>query len=367
MYPVTDRFLAAIRQPHTVYSRVDAYYNDVLVMRNVPFTEGSVAVSGGDGVGRTLSLTVPDASLWDSLVPIGTELRPYRGIRYPGVALPEVVPLGVFGVDSQSMSLGPSGAISITAPDRWARVQRSRFEVPMASVKGALVTAEISRLLTGAVTVGVTTTATSTAVVGALVWDRDRDKAVNDLCTAAAAEAHFDWTGELVIRNAPLLSAAPIRWRVDASETGVLIGGERNRDRAKTYNVVVVSGTTVDGRTPYAPQTAADTDATSPTYVGSAMGRVPYFHASPLMMTAGQALTAATAILNKTKGLAASLNVEAAVNPALESGDVFYAILPGGQVERHMAESFAVPLTPAGSQQITTRTSRPEGDVPASE
>jgi hypothetical protein len=97
------------------------------------------------------------------------------------------------------------------------------------------------------------------------------------------------------------------------------------------------------------------------------MGRVPYFHTSPLMLTAGQALLAAGTILNKVKSVAASLNVEAAVNPALESGDVFYAILPDGQVERHMAESFAVPLTPAGSQQITTRTSRPEGDVPASE
>jgi hypothetical protein len=32
-----------------------------------------------------------------------------------------------------------------------------------------------------------------------------------------------------------------------------------------------------------------------------------------------------------------------------------------------MAEAFPVPLTIGGTQQITTRSSRPEGDVPATE
>jgi hypothetical protein len=368
VYPVSATFLAALRQPHTMYTKADVYYDGALVHEDLPFTDGSVAVNAGAGVARTLTLTVADPTLWDVLVPIGTELRVYRGIRYPGVAAPEAVPLGVFVIDTQSMALGPAGSISLTAPDRWARVQRARFEAPAASVKGARTTAEIARLVNLAIPgVGVTTTATSTATVSALIWERDRDKAVNDLATSIGAEAYFDWTGNLLIRDAPLLSAPPIGWRVDASATGVLLGGERSRERSRTYNVVVASAGSVDGTAPFAPQTAADTDVTSPTCVTGPMGRVPYFFASPLLLTAGQALAAATTLLNKVKGAAASVNVDAAVNPALEKGDVFYVILPDASVERHMAESFTVPLTVGASQQITTRTTRPEGDVPASE
>jgi hypothetical protein len=359
MYDVTTDFLDALRQSHTIHSRVDAYYNSALVYPNVPFTEGSVQVSSGTGVARTLSLTVADVSLWDVLLPIGTELRAYRGIRYPGVAEPEVVPLGVFDVDSQSISLGPSGAISITAPDRWARVQRARFEIPEKSVKSARVTAEISRLIRGAVpNVGVTITATSTALVGSLIWDRDRERAVIDLCASIGAEAQFDWTGQVVIRDAPVITRPAIKWRVDASPTGVMIGGSRTRERTRTFNVVVVTSTNADGAAPFTPQVVADTDPLSPTYVGGAMGRVPFFYSSPVIRTAAQALVAGRAILNKTMGCAASLSVESAVNPALDRGDVFYAVLPSGEVERHLAESFSVPLTPGASQSITTRSAQ---------
>jgi hypothetical protein len=368
VYPVSSTFLAALRQAHTMCARVDVYQAGVLVYTGLPFTDGSVQVSAGTGVRRTLTLTVPDSSLWDTLAPIGTELRAYRGITYVGVAPSEMVPLGVFGVDSQSLALSPSGAITITAPDRWARVQRARFETPAASVKGAAIRDEITRLVTGAIpTATVTNTASSGAAIGALVWDRDRDQAINDMCTSIGAEAYFDWTGAVVIRDAPLLSAPAITWRVDASPTGVLIGGDKTRSRATTYNVVVVHPAAVDGTAAFAPQTIADTDATSPTYVGGTMGRVPYFYSSPLVTTTGQAIAAGTTLLNKVKGLAAQVNVEAVVNPALDRGDVFYVLMPGGVVERHLAESFQVPLTPAGTQQITTRSSRPEGDVPATE
>jgi hypothetical protein len=83
--------------------------------------------------------------------------------------------------------------------------------------------------------------------------------------------------------------------------------------------------------------------------------------------TAGDALALATALLNKVKAPMAQFSVEAVVNPALDRGDVLDVLTPAGVVERHMAVSFAVPLTVGGTQTITTRSSRPDGDVPASE
>jgi hypothetical protein len=372
VYPVSSTFLAALRSAHTLSAHVDVYLAGSLVYSKLPFISGEVEVAAGDGVRRKLSLTAPShdpdgRNLWDVLSPLGTELRPYRGILYPGVATPELVPQGVLGVDAQSLTIGPGGTIAITAPDRWARVQRARFKVPVASVAGALVTAEIIRLVLGAVPgISVTNTATSTEKVGPLVWERDRAQAITDLAISIGAEVFFDWTGSLVIRDAPKLSAAPIPWRVDASPTGVLLSGERSRSKERTYNIVVVASSNVDGSTPFPPQIVADTDPASPTNV-AAMGEVPYFYSSPLINSAAAAQKAGRTLLNRVKGVAAQLDVESAVNPALDAGDVFYAVLPDKTIERHLSASFGVPLTLDGTQQIASVSSRPEGDVPNEE
>lgn len=378
MYPlVTSDFLQALRQSHTLYVRVDAYRGGVQLGTSdgipadyarygLPVTDGTVSVSSGVGVRRSLDITISDSDLWDVLAPLGTELRVERGIRYPNGEI-ESIPLGQFCVDSQSMSVAPGGGLRLSpAPDRWARIQRARFKSPAASVVGAQVRYEIQRLLEEAISgLVVTVTATSTVTVKSLVWERDRAQALADLAASISAEVYFDWTGNAVVRDAPLLSAVPV-WTVDASASGVLIGGDRSRDRTRTYNVVVVNSSSVDGSTPFAQQIVSDTDPTSPTNTTD-MGEVPYFYSSPLIATTAQALAAGATILNRVKALNAQLNVEAAVNPALDRGDVIYVLTSGQVIERHLVESFTVPLVVGGTQTITTRSSRPDGDVPDEE
>lgn len=367
MYPVSSTCLAAIRQAHAVYVRVDVHYGGSLVVSDISIEGGQVTVNAGNGVRRTLDLTISDVALWDTIAPIGTELRPYRGIRYPSGAT-EAVPLGVFRVDAHAMSVAPGGGISIrSAPDRWVGVQRARFETPEASDPGALAVAEAQRLVTDATAVGVAgNTATSTATVGALVYDRDREDIVNKLLTSAAAEAYHDWDGDLVIRDVPLLGQVPA-WTVDAGATGVLLGGSRARDRSRTYNVVVVTCEVLDGQTPPAPVVVEDDDPTSSTWVGGPMGRVPYFWQSPVILTTGQAQSAGRAILNRVKGTNAQLDLDAVVNPALDRGDVIEVVTSDGTVERHLIAGLTVPLTVAGTQFIGTQSSRPDGDVPSGE
>lgn len=366
MYPVSATFLAALRQPHTMYVRVDVHYDDAIVAADIDISDGQVTVNPGPGVRRTLDLTVADTTLWDTLEPVGTEIRPYRGIRFPS-GTTETVPLGVFRVDAHSMSVAPGGGISIrSAPDRWAMVQKARFEIPQASTPGDLAVAEAAALITAATGTGVTNEATSDATVGALVYERDREEIVNKLLASAAAEGYMDWDGELLIRDVPLLSQVPV-WTVDASETGVLLGGERGRDRSRTYNVVVVNCTVLDGQTPPAPVVVEDDDPTSLTWTGGPMGRVPFFWNSPVLLTTGQAQAAGRAILNRVKGTNAQLDLEAVVNPALDRGDVILAITTDGAVEQHLVASLTVPLTTSGAQSIATQSTRPEGDVPPEE
>lgn len=367
MYPVTATFAQALRQSHTVVVQLDAYLNGSLLLEDIGITGGSVAINSGSGVRRTLDVTLADRTLWDTFDTIGVELHAYRGIRYPSGDT-EMVPLGIFSLDSLAMSVGPSGGIDIrSAPDRWARVQRAAFEMPTNSIATNTIKAEMSRLVTGAVSgITVTTTSTSTDLVGPLVWDQDRSAAITDLATSIGAEIFFDVTGNLVIEDAPLLGATPV-WTVDASPSGVLISGDRNRDRARTYNVVVAYASSTSGVTPYAPVVIADTDPTSRTYVGGPFGRVPYRYTSPAMTTSAQATIAAKALLNKVKAVNAQLNVEAVVHPGLDRGDVITVLTPDGATELHLVDQVTVPLDVGGTQQITTRSSRPDGDVPSGE
>jgi hypothetical protein len=370
MYPVTATFLQALRSAHTATIQVDAYRGGALISAKLPIDSkgaSNVTVDSGSAVRRVLNLTlVPQPGLWDLLAPTGTELRPKRGIRYPSGDV-EWVPLGRFVVDVQKMGYAPSGSLTLTAPDRWADVQRAQFEAPFKSLPGATVKSEMARLVTSAIPgLTVLNTATSTSVLRPCVWDRDRGQAVPDMGKAIGAEAFFDNDGALVIRDVPTLGAQTPDWLIDASETGVLLGADRERNRQKTYNVVVVASSATDGAAPFAPVIVADNDPTSPTYVGGPFGRVPYFYTSPLLTSGAQAAVAGQAILERVRGLAAQLTLESIVNPALDGGDVVSVLLPAERrdlshdVERHILDRLTVPLTIDASQPIDTRSSRPD-------
>ncbi len=366
MLSVSPQFLTTIRQSHTVEITADIWFQNTIQSRNIPISDGQVTINSGTGVRRTLDINIPDTSLWGLLSTPGIQVRPYRGVRYAGGEV-EKVPLGVFMVDSVSRSAANDGTISVSsAPDRWSYVQRARFETPQSSIASNTAKQEIARLVTGAINVGVTTTATSTALAGALTYEQDREVPINALLTAIGAEAYFDTAGLLVIADAPLLGSGAV-WSIDAGENGILIDGNRRRDRTRTYNVVVVTVAALDGQVVPEPVVVADTDATSETYIGGAMGRVPYFYESPVFLDTGQMLAAGKAILNKVKGVNAQLDVTSVVNPALDRGDVVIVRTADGTAERHMVMGLTIPLTADGVQSITTQSSRPDGDVPGGE
>jgi len=334
------------------------------VIPDLAYSGGEVVLDGtNNGVRGTLQLTAArDQSdvLWDLLAPTGTEVVPYRGVRFID-GLIEWVPLGVFGIDSQSQSYDVDGTIALTCPDRWARVQRARFLAPT-TTNGNAVT-EAIRLIRAAVPTAYTNTATSAAATRLQVWVGERADAATELMKSAGAEAFFTRDGSLLARDLPRLTATSA-WTVDAGPTGVMVSANRARDRARTFNVVVATPEATDGSPPWAPQIAYDTDPASPTFVGGPFGQVPYPYSSPLLTTAAQALAAARAILGRVTGLNAQLSLESAVNPALDPGDVIGVVFPGGRTEMHLVDTVTIPLDTGTSQKITTRSTRPEGDVP---
>lgn len=361
MHRVSPTFLAALRESHTVAVRVDAYQGARCVLPDVPITDGTVTVTSGTGVHRKLDVTIADPALWDRLAPIGTELKVWRGIAYPGGSR-EMVPLGVFSLDQQSTAIVAKGAITVSsAPDRWARVQRGRFETPRTSEHALTAVTSIVNLVSEVAPTspelgGVSSLNPLSGVATQLqVWDRDRDAAIAGLCTQAGVEAFFGPLGNLVIRDVPTLARAP-QWRVHAGRDGVMVGGTATRDRTRVYNVIVVVSSRTDGTAPFAPQIVEDNDPTSVTNVNGPYGRSPYFLISGTLTSAADARAAGRALLVRTRGRFVDLAVEGIVNPALETGDTVSSTGVDGNPRLDLLDGFTVPLTAEGKQSLTLRT-----------
>jgi hypothetical protein len=390
MYAVSQIFLDALRYGGGQwYGYVTAWLGGSPVVlpdgsTRLPLkTDGQneVRVDGAtSGVRRTLSVTCPRVpGLWDALAPVGTELRAYTAIKYLSGGV-EVVPQGVFDVDVQSLGYTASGELKITAPDRWARIQRARFLAPRTSTVGATNRAQIATLLNEVTGGSASDEATSTATVPAQTWDKDRAGAIEDLAKAASLDVFFDRSGTAIIRDFPTLQASGV-WTVDAGPTGVMVSADRQRDRQLTYNIVVVIDTRNDGTAPLPPMYVWDNNPDSPTYAGSGsgasttpptfpgwaaapFGQRPFPYKSPLFANSAQQTAAGTTMLGKVTGLNAQLDVSTVPNTALDDGDTIAVSLPRERwdrtrpAERHIVDSFTVPLvwhrTP---MQISTRSS----------
>ncbi|HEU5026597.1 MAG TPA: DUF5047 domain-containing protein [Spirillospora sp.] len=379
----------------TVYGYVEAWYagsaitvddEDGRPTTRLPLhADGSnqVSVDGSaPGPRRSLSCTLaPLPGLFDALARTGVELRAYTALEYLDGSV-DVEPQGRFDVDVAQVSYAPGGAIQLTAPDRWQRIVKARFFTPRASTKNATARSQIASLITEVVGVTVSDEATSTATVPAQTWDQDRAQAIQDLAKAASLDVFFDRNGIPVMRDVPVLDVPGSVLTIDASETGILIDANRERNRQKTYNIVVVTGAAADGTSPFAPQYVWDTNALSPTYAGPGTGagslppppssdgsyqQVPYFYPSPLLRNTTQAQAAGRTILARVTALEAQLTLTSVPAPMLDDGDTITALLPGddalsaGVTEWHLVDGFTVPLVPhKDPMPITTRSTRPD-------
>lgn len=94
-------------------------------------------------------------------------------------------------------------------------------------------------------------------------------------------------------------------------------------------NVVVARGEGTDAVAPVQ-AVAMDTDPGSPTYAGVGPGTSPYgrtteYFTSPLLLTTGQALSAARAILAANIGAGASYTITSPYDPTIDAGDIVSA------------------------------------------
>lgn len=373
-YPVPAPYGQAIRTGLALTYTAAATYNGAPVdgVGELRPVGGSVIDTTKPGVRRKLSLELaPTPGLFDALTPVGTRLTVTAAVRYTNRAT-ATVPMGVYVIDDQSLTEG-GGGLSVTAPDKWAIIQRARFIQPQASTPGATVTAQIQALIRGALGPAepVNIRATRDANVPAQVWEKDRDKAIIGLADGIGAWVYFDRDGVATIADVPTIGATA-DWLVDASAHGVLTELDRQRSRGGAYNVVVVESSSTDA--PFGTQVVWDNDPNSPTYAGpdprlpgnvpGPFGVVPYFYDTPLPLTDVGAYAAGRTILARVTGLASQVSLGQVPNPAVDAFDVLDVLPPRQRydiprvLERHVADTVTHPLTVGPAQTIEGRSTR---------
>lgn len=341
---------ALLSRSHGVTARLLASVNGSSFSYPVAFESGSVPVDGGSPIRRTLTAQVAAAVDDPEVDVFGTELRAEYGIIAVN-GTTTWVPAGVF-VLTDATETG-DGIVTVKGQDRWRRVVNARFLRPVVT-SGNTATA-IKTLVEDADSRIVCTDLTgSTATHRRSVWERDRDKAVLDLARSIGAVVVFNADGNAEIRPVPTLTA-PIAWKVYGGDGGVLIEARRGATQDQTYNAVVAEGEAPDGAA--AVRAVVTLTGRSTLRYGGPFGSRPRYYRSPLLRTQQQANTAAAALLARVTGVARSVELSAAPHPGLDAGDVIEVEVEPAVYERHLVESFDLPLGPGGIS-IATRTTQ---------
>jgi hypothetical protein len=365
MRPVSDAFKAAVMQSHRIASLVEVLQDGAVISQLATVTGGSVTLDAkAQSRGRvditlvddgTLGL-VPDAP-GDLLAPYGREVRVWRGIRYPDNTS-ELVSLGVFRIDDTTINDTPGGLeIQVAGADRSARVSDARFEAPYQIAAGTnLATAIlglVSPVLPGLVTDFIPTSVTTPAVFAE--EQGDRWVLAQKLASDAGLRLYFDGDGTLVLdvdsSGVPVVTIAE-------GASGVLLSAARRWTSQGAFNRVVATGENTGIGIPVR-GVATDLNTLSPTYYFGPFGPRPRFYSSQFIVTAQQALDAATSILSKELGTTQTVNFGSLVLPHLEPGDVARVTRArAGIDEDNIIDSLTIPLTHDGAMTGATRASQ---------
>lgn len=357
MYPVSDRFLARLAESHNPVTRVQLFLTTGDVI-DLDHTGGSVTVDRGQATRRTCTATCPDPSVIprtpaDELATYGARLRISRGIDYGDGSQPELVPLGVFRLDSVEGDVS-DGPVTLQGKDLSAIVADDKFTAPyrVTGTVASAITELIQRSIPGADVIS----QVPSTVIGSRVFDVEADPwaGVQEIAAAAGAECYATPDGEFVIATLPdLLTADPV-WAVEATDGGVYVSGSRGMSSAGVYNGVLARGENTSDNVAPVKALVYDNDPTSPTYWGGPYGRRPMFYSSSTLITTAACTAAATLRLAQAKAPNASGDISSLPNPALEPGDVLRVMHEDGSRELHQVAAFTVPLDLGGDFPIST-------------
>lgn len=395
----------AVPDPRVVVNRQTATYARLAAAGYASYsalaaafpTYATLSLPSAETAGTVDSGLVPQTA-FDDVTPYGNEIRLWRGIEittgrqrnYSNLAAAfatytalaagaptygqlaqttivttdvEEVPLGVFVItDVDVKAQRGTTNLTVKGSDRSLRVQRNRWAEPYQIATGTNVGTALTALLQDRyddVQVNFTSTdrTVPSTVLGAET-DNDPWADAQRIATAAGLELYFD--GDGVARLEPVNDFTEVS--PDAiyreNDEAMVLSVSRSVSVQKTYNGVIATAEGT-GTTDTFRAEAWDEDADSPTYRYGPFGQVPKFFSSPLLTSQDAALSAATSILAKSRGVVESVDWEQITDPSLDSGDVIAVTNDATKVDRLMVvDRLTIPLKVQDSMKAVARTIR---------
>jgi hypothetical protein len=364
----------ALARPHLVYSRVDVLDRSGNVLQaDLPFIDGNVRATLSSRVARVLSLSVDrswfpitSAGAVDAsgvLAPFGNRIRAYRGIVYGDGSY---VRFPAFFGRIETVQMGRSGQVSLSANDLAADVVDAQFEVPEQSNPANTISSEFKRLILEALPDATFGTSDLTGLkIAPVAWQSDRAGALDDMSATAAmtwyplADGSFvqrltPWTKPGQTASVTLTDGTNLApgaygmisdWAITVSRTGV-------------YNSVVFTSERQDGTAPvYA--IVRDTTVTSPTYILGNFGQKPMLVQNQIALTQSQCLAAAQSTLKQAKAITQVWDpVSIVPDASLELGDLL-AVRADGVADTQVITGFTLPLRETGDMSLSLRAYAP--------
>lgn len=373
------RLLSEIRRSHTVYAYVDVISPTQERVR-LPAIGGDVSCDRTAAIRRTCKAVCVDplgtlvpSDTTSLLTPYGTELRPYRGVRY--AATPEhpegeieVLPLGVFRLAKVSIQdqTGGSPDIQLEAYDLSRTVARDKFISPYVIATGTNIIDAIKAILArtfddlsyDAISTTRTTTAPRLYDVGDDPWD-----AVTVLAQSLGCDIYFDVEGWVVIAPPADIDALPSPdFQYIEGERCTMLDLSRVLTDEPGFNGVVITGESPGDELPAVRAVAWDEEPTSATYHLGPYGEVPQFITDQLVKTTEEAQATADQLLRNLLGFSSQLSISGIVNPSFEAGQVVEVVRARSHVSGlYAVDSFNIPLDAKSTQSLTLRQKRNQG------
>ncbi|HEY7037161.1 MAG TPA: DUF5047 domain-containing protein [Thermomicrobiales bacterium] len=208
MRPVSQRFLAALRQSHSIVATVDLYFPGTGWL-NVPVIGGELTFDRTAVIRRNGSVQVPwslqagvDLGVNLRALPLGGYASISRGVRFPD-GTSEYARLGVYRVESVTW-LTVEDQATIELADRMAQVRDEPFTAPFA-VAGKRVAAAAAEVVSGVFGGGIAyhTIYDPPIFITDTFYSGNRDDALTKLAQSIGGEAYFDADGNYVFDGAP--------------------------------------------------------------------------------------------------------------------------------------------------------------------
>jgi len=356
MRPITDRFRDAIANTHQARVReITVTQPGSSTPVPLDIDAGSVTLSDvGARYTATLSLSPMPGTDVHALVSTPGALFTIRaGISY-GAGQSELIDLGVYEATQGNNPL-TVGEVPLTLVDQTTRLARCRFTAPWV-VSGGTRADAIEAMVTDAIATATVIKLADGGTMPAAMFDRDRLQAIADLAKDGNLDVGFDALGRYVIRAQPALTPTAPVWTARTGNAANIIDASHDHPFDRLYNTVVVIP--VDDTQLWSVQTVSVSDPAHPRHPDK-VGVVPYFHTSPMITTAAQAVAAGEGILQRLLTTTDHIKATVLGNPALEYGDTLAVVHEAtgsdpGLSGTYLLEDFTFDLV-SGAQEITAR------------